>query len=75
LNSTALSIAWSLAELEAAEAGFLSILPDHFWIGCCKGCDLDLSKFLEGAKTEIRDQEEQITKEFKVVTDALWGQE
>ncbi len=71
MNSTSLSISWSLAELEASEAGFSSILPNHFWIGCCKGCDLDLTKFLEGAKTEIRDQEGQIAKEFKIVTDAL----
>jgi len=71
MNSTALSIAWSLAELEASEAGFSSILPNHFWIGCCKGCDLDFSKFLQNAKPEIQGQEEQIAKEFKIVTDAL----
>ncbi|MEI6279366.1 MAG: ATP-dependent Clp protease ATP-binding subunit [Verrucomicrobiae bacterium] len=65
-----LSIAWSIAEIEAA-TGFDAILPDHFWIGCCKGCDLDITKFLQNAKPEIRNQESQIAQDFQTVRDAL----
>jgi len=71
MNTIALNLAWSLAEMEASEAGFSSITPNHFWIGCCKGCDLDLSKLLSDAKPEIKAQEEQIGQEFEMVTDAL----
>jgi len=31
-----LNIAWSVAEIEASSAGFELILPNHFWIGCCR---------------------------------------
>lgn len=40
--NVSLNIAWSIAEIETSAAGFQSILPNYFWIGCCKGCDLDL---------------------------------
>ena len=66
-----LNIAWSIAEIEAAAAGFESILPVHFWIGCCKGCDLDYEKFLQNAKPEIQGQQSQIAKDFLDVRDAL----
>jgi hypothetical protein len=33
MNNPSLNIAWSIAEIEAAAAGFESILPNHFWIG------------------------------------------
>jgi len=69
--NASLNIAWSIAEIEASAAGFQSILPNHFWIGCCKGCDLDLAKFLREAKPEIKEQERQIAEDFKVVRDAL----
>jgi ATP-dependent Clp protease ATP-binding subunit ClpC len=71
MNTISLNLAWSLAEMEASEAGFSSITPNHFWIGCCKGCDLDLSKFLSDAKPEIKAQEEQIRQEFKMVANSL----
>jgi ATP-dependent Clp protease ATP-binding subunit ClpC len=69
--NASLTIAWSIAEIEAAAAGFDAILPNHFWIGCCKGCDLDLAKFLREAKPEIKQQESQIAQDFKVVRSAL----
>jgi hypothetical protein len=52
--NASLNIAWSIAEIEASAAGFESILPGHFWIGCCKGCDLDYAKFLQNATAKIR---------------------
>jgi len=35
--NVSLNIAWSIAEIEASAAGFDSILPNHFWMGCCNG--------------------------------------
>jgi ATP-dependent Clp protease ATP-binding subunit ClpC len=69
--NASLNIAWSIAEIEASAAGFESILPNHFWIGCCKGCDLDYAKFLQNAKLEIQKQEPQIAQDFQAVRDAL----
>ncbi|MEI8122807.1 MAG: Clp protease N-terminal domain-containing protein, partial [bacterium] len=69
--NASLNIAWSIAEIEASAAGFDAILPDHFWIGCCKGCDLDYAKFLQDARTEIRNQQSQIAQDFQAVRDAL----
>jgi hypothetical protein len=66
-----LSIAWSIAEIEAAATGFPAILPNHFWIGCCKGCDLDYAKLLHNAKPEMQKQQSQIAKDFLNVRDAL----
>ena len=37
LTTSFLNIAWSIAEVEAAEAAFHLILPIHVWIGCCVG--------------------------------------
>jgi len=71
MNSLSLNLAWSLAEMEASEGGFSLIQPTHFWIGACKGCDLDLSKFLNDAKPELKAQEPQIRQEFKMIADAL----
>ena len=68
---TSVNIAWSIAEIEASAAGFDAILPSHFWIGCCKGCDLDCAKFTENAMPEIRKYESQITQDFHTVRDAL----
>lgn len=69
MHMTSIIIAWSIAEIEAA--GFESILPNHFWIGCCKGCDLDYAKFLQNAPSEIRNQEARIDEDFNVVRNAL----
>jgi hypothetical protein len=54
MTTPSLNIAWSIAEIEASSAGFDSILPTHFWIGCCKACDLDLAKFLQDATPEVQ---------------------
>jgi ATP-dependent Clp protease ATP-binding subunit ClpC len=69
--NASLNIAWSIAEIEASAAGFDAILPDHFWIGCCKGCDLQIAKFLQNAKPEIQNQETQIAQDFQAVREAL----
>ena len=69
--NTSLNIAWSIAEIEASGAGFEAILPVHFWIGCCKGCDLDYEKFLQNAQPQIRDQKSQIAQDFQAIRDAL----
>ena len=66
-----LNIAWSIAEIEASAAGFDAIHPNHFWIGCCKGCDLDFAKFLQNAKPEIQGMEAQIAQDFQVVRETL----
>jgi len=71
MTNPSLNIAWSIAEIEASAAGFQAILPNHFWIGCCKGCDLDITKFLNNAKPEIRGMETQIAQDFQTVRDAL----
>ena len=71
MTNPSVNISWSIAEVEAAATGFDAILPNHFWIGCCKGCDLDLAKFLENAMPETRNQETRIARDFKAVRDAL----
>lgn len=71
MNSLAASIAWSLAEIEAASAGFQEILPAHFWMGSCKGCELDLEKFLKKAGGNIRSERSSIQAEFDSVAAAL----
>ena len=71
MTNPSLNIAWSIAEIEASAAGFDAILPHHFWIGCCKGCDLDCAKFLHNAKPDIQRQQSQIAKDFLDVRDAL----
>jgi hypothetical protein len=71
MSNASLNIAWSIAEIEASAAGFEAIHPNHFWIGCCKCCDLDYVKFLQNAPAEIRNQESQIAQDFQAVRDAL----
>ncbi len=71
MTNPSLIIAWSIAEIEASSAGFESILPNHFWIGCCKGCDLDLGKFLQSAPPEVQAMEPKVALDFKVVRDVL----
>ena len=71
MTNPSLNIAWSIAEIEASAAGFDAILPHHFWIGCCKGCDLDCAKFLQNANPEVQNQKAQIAQDFQAVRDAL----
>jgi hypothetical protein len=71
MTNPSLNIAWSIAEIEASSAGFESILPTHFWIGCCKACDLDLGKFLQSAPSEVQAMEPQVALDFKAVREAL----
>jgi ATP-dependent Clp protease ATP-binding subunit ClpC len=62
-----IQIAWSIAEVEAAAAGFPAILPAHFWIACCKVCDLEMADFLAEAKEEIQQRSPEITADFEQV--------
>ena len=71
MSISSLTIAWSIAEIEASAAGFQTILSNHYWIGCCKCCDFDFPKFLQNAPPEIRNQEAQIAQDFHAVRDAL----
>ncbi len=71
MTNPSLHLAWSLAEIEAAAAGFSSILPCHFWMGCCKGCDLDMAEFLGDANPEIQKQESLIAEDFRAVREAM----
>jgi hypothetical protein len=67
--ASSLNIAWSIAEIEAAAAGFDSILPTHFWIACCKGCDLDFEKLLKKATPQVQGMD--IARDFQVVREVL----
>ncbi len=69
--ATSLNIAWSLAEMEASKAGFSIIQPGHFWIGVCKGADLNWGDFLKDAKEDVRIQERQIREDFNSVDSIL----
>jgi hypothetical protein len=69
--NAALNIAWSISEFDASTAGFAAILPTHFWIGCCKGCDLDFTKFLQNAPPEVRGMEADIARDFQVIREVL----
>jgi ATP-dependent Clp protease ATP-binding subunit ClpC len=71
MTTPSINIAWSIAEIEAAAAGFESIRPAHFWIGCCKGCDLDYAKFLQDATPEVQGMEADIARDFQVIRGAL----
>jgi hypothetical protein len=69
--ASSLNIAWSIAEIEAAAAGFDSILPTHFWIACCNGCNLDYAKFPQDATPEIWGMGAEIARDFQVVREVL----
>lgn len=71
--NASINIAWSLAEAEAAAGGHAEILPAHFWMGTCKGCDLDMDVFLRKAREDVIAAKGEITEDFREVADVLNG--
>jgi hypothetical protein len=47
-----IDICWSLAEAEAAHAGFPEIGLAHFWVGVCKAVEVSVSELLKDGNPE-----------------------
>jgi ATP-dependent Clp protease ATP-binding subunit ClpC len=64
VTSPSIDITWSLAEAEAAHAGFTDISPAHFWVGICKAVDLSVSELLKAGSPELQAMEGQVEADF-----------
>jgi serine/threonine protein kinase len=81
MPTPSLDICWSLAEAEAAHAGFSEIGLAHFWVGACKAVELpvgkaggsiDAANILNDSPVPIRDRMPALAKEIAdVINKAL----
>ncbi|MCX6880166.1 MAG: hypothetical protein NTW21_41140, partial [Verrucomicrobia bacterium] len=73
MTSPSLDICWSLAEAEAAHAGFSEIGLAHFWVGVCKAVDLPVAELLKAGSPELQAMEGQVEADFLEVREAFSG--
>jgi ATP-dependent Clp protease ATP-binding subunit ClpC len=73
MTSPSIDITWSLAEAEAAHAGFSEIGLAHFWVGICKAVEVSVSELLEAGSPEIQALEGQVEADFLEVREAFSG--
>jgi ATP-dependent Clp protease ATP-binding subunit ClpC len=73
MTSPSIDIAWSLAEAEAAHAGFSEIGPPHFWVGVCKAVEVSVSELLKAGSPELQAMEGQVEADFLEVREAFSG--
>ncbi len=64
MTSPSIDITWSLAEAEAANAGFSEIGSAHFWVGICKAVDIPVPELLKAGTPELRAVETQVEADF-----------
>ncbi|PAW70566.1 MAG: hypothetical protein B9S38_07635 [Verrucomicrobiia bacterium Tous-C4TDCM] len=69
--SPSIDITWSLAEAEAAHAGFSEIGLAHLWVGVCKAVEVSVSELLKAANPELQAMEEQVEADFQEVREAF----
>jgi ATP-dependent Clp protease ATP-binding subunit ClpC len=62
--SPSIDITWSLAEAEAAHAGFSEIGLAHFWVGVCKAVEVSVSELLKAGNPELQAMEGQVEADF-----------
>ena len=71
--SPSIDITWSLAEAEAAHAGFSEIGIAHFWVGVCKAVEVSVSDLLDAGSPELQAMEVQVEADFLEVREAFSG--
>ena len=71
MTSPSIDITWSLAEAEAAHAGFSEIGLAHFWVGVCKAVEVSVSELLKAGSTELQAMEGQVEADFLEVREAF----
>jgi ATP-dependent Clp protease ATP-binding subunit ClpC len=73
MTSPSIDICWSLAEAEAAHAGFSEIGLEHFWVGVCKAVEVSVSELLKAGSPELQAMEGQVEADFLEVREAFSG--
>ena len=73
MTSPSIDICWSLAETEAAHAGFSEIGLAHFWVGVCKAVEVSVSELLKAGSPELQAMEGQVEADFLEVSEAFSG--
>ncbi len=73
MTSPSIDITWSLAEAEAAYAGFSEIGLAHFWVGICKAVEVSVPELLKAGSPEIQALEGQVEADFLEVREAFSG--
>ena len=73
MTSPSIDITWSLAEAEAAHAGFSEIGLAHFWVGVCKAVEVSVSELLKAGSPELQAMEGQVEADFLEVREAFSG--
>jgi ATP-dependent Clp protease ATP-binding subunit ClpC len=73
MTSPSIDITWSLAEAEAAHAGFSEIGLAHFWVGVCKAVVVSVSELLKAGSPELQAMEGQVEADFLEVRKAFSG--
>ena len=71
MTSPSLDICWSLAEAEAAHAGFSEIGLAHFWVGVCKAVELPVAELLKAGSSAHQAMEAQVAADFLKVQEAF----
>ena len=71
MTSPSIDICWSLAEAEAAYAGFSEIGLAHFWVGVCKAVEVSVSELLKAGSPELQAMETQVEAHFLEVREAF----
>lgn len=71
MTSPSIDICWSLAEAEAAHAGFSEIGLAHFWVGVCKAVEVSVSELLKASSSELQAMEGQVEADFLEVREAF----
>jgi ATP-dependent Clp protease ATP-binding subunit ClpC len=73
MTSPSIDICWSLAEAEAAHAGFSEIGLAHFWVGVCKAVEVSVSELLKAGNPELQAMEGQVEADYLEVREAFSG--
>lgn len=73
MTSPSIDITWSIAEAEAAHAGFSEIGLAHFWVGVCKAVEVSVSELLKAGSPEFQAMEGQVEADFLEVREAFSG--
>jgi len=68
-----IDICWSLAEADAAHAGFSEIGLAHFWVGICKAVEVLVSELLKAGSPELQAMECQVEADLLEVREAFSG--
>ncbi len=71
MTSPSIDITWSLAEAEAAHAGFPEIGLAHFWVGVCKAVEVSATELLKAGSLELQAMEGQVEADFLEVREAF----